>query len=40
MASSFIASINFTIREMVIYFVIPILIIGVIGGCLNVIVFP
>jgi hypothetical protein len=39
MASSFIASVNFAIQEISIYFVIPIFIIGVIGGCLNVIIF-
>src|SRR5690348_116079 len=39
MASSFIASINFAIKEIIIYTAIPAFIMGVIGGFLNVIVF-
>ncbi len=39
MASSFIASINFAIQEITIYFCIPTFVMGVIGGCLNIIIF-
>lgn len=39
MASSVSASVTFVIKEMVVYGVIPMFIIGVIGGCLNVIIF-
>jgi len=39
MSSSFIEWINFVQKEMIIYIVIPLCIIGVIGGCLNVIIF-
>jgi hypothetical protein len=39
MASSFIASVNFAIQEITIYSGIPIMVMGVIGGCLNLIIF-
>jgi hypothetical protein len=39
MASSFIASIYFAVKEMTIYLGIPTFVLGVIGGFLNVIIF-
>jgi hypothetical protein len=39
MSSSFIELLNLVQKEMTIYVVIPLSIIGVIGGCLNVIIF-
>jgi hypothetical protein len=39
MASSFIASVNFARQEMAIYFAIFTLVMGVTGGCLNIIIF-
>jgi len=39
MASSFIASANLVKQEITIYFGIPIVVMGVIGGCLNIITF-
>jgi hypothetical protein len=39
MASSFIASLNFIKQEITIYFGIVTLMMGVIGGCLNIIIF-
>ena len=39
MSSSFIASLNFARQQLVLYGVIPIFSLGVIGGCLNVIIF-
>jgi len=39
MASSFIASLNFVKQEITIYFGIATLVMGVIGGCLNIIIF-
>ncbi|CAF4005020.1 unnamed protein product [Adineta steineri] len=39
MASSFIASLDFAKKEIVIYFVIPMFIMSIIGGCLSLIIF-
>jgi hypothetical protein len=39
MASSFLASANLVQQEITIYFGIPIVVMGVIGGCLNIITF-
>jgi hypothetical protein len=39
MASSFIASANLAVQEITIYFGISTFVMGVIGGCLNVIIF-
>jgi hypothetical protein len=39
MASSFIASVTLVKQEITIYFGIPIVVMGVIGGCLNIITF-
>ncbi|CAF0765189.1 unnamed protein product [Adineta steineri] len=39
MTSTFIASLDFAKKEIVIYFVIPMFIMSIIGGCLNLIVF-
>ncbi|CAF4038507.1 unnamed protein product [Adineta steineri] len=39
MASTFIASLDFARKEIVIYFDIPIFIMSIIGGCLNLIIF-
>jgi len=39
MSSSFIASLNFARQQLVRYGGIPIFSLGIIGGCLNVIIF-